>query len=261
VSAGESATPKGFGERLGGKWREFSVGEQVCAYCIGGGTVLLLTSLFGPWFKLDLGRYGVSGLSGGDAKGSVGLALLVIALCVLLRLATPLRAVWIYPALAVIGIFAFVKAVDAVGTGTSGSSNTIKETAFARAAVFGSLVIVLAAIAATIVCLRRSGGRNEFQAASAAPPVGSVLPASPLVPRSDSLANELERLGELRRSNFLSEEEFAEAKAQVLASGSKEAGAAPTRTTEAAAPVPAPAKPPYWPPPPGWKPGSVDEAN
>ena len=92
--------------------------------------------------------------SGGDAKATVLLALLVSLVALILRFVTPVRPAWIYGLFTLISIMVWV-GILAIENVSNEQPPQLVFSVFAKLAFAGAAILVLASIAGLIVVLRR----------------------------------------------------------------------------------------------------------
>lgn len=126
----------------------FSRGEKWALGIVSGSLLLLLVSLFGPWWRWR-GEF----LGGDDGKGTVFLVLLASTVVLIMRFKAPVRPFWLWGAFIGIGILCAVGLTVTV-PGEEVEDGYPKYSVFASAAFVGVLVLIPASIAGFIVAVR-----------------------------------------------------------------------------------------------------------
>jgi hypothetical protein len=122
----------------------FPRSEKRVLRAITAGQVLLLASLFTPWW-----RYRGEFLWGDDAKSTVFLVLLASVFVLIMRFKTPVRPMWLYGAfgaISILGLFGFNK--------MPGGQGDLSLSVFGYFGVLGILVLTVASMTGLIVALR-----------------------------------------------------------------------------------------------------------
>jgi hypothetical protein len=183
-----------------GRYR-IPLGERWSLGVLGVALLLMVISLFGPWWHDPVLGY----LSGDTNKGLVAFALFSIGVCVLVRLAAPVRPTWLYPPIGVVSLTVFL----VVGLHNS-ADVAITGSIFLTCAVLGGAVGTADSIAATIISFRQPTRASVVQA------VPLPLPAQVTSSPADDHQRTLRSLGALRDEGLLTEAEFQAKKADIL---------------------------------------------
>jgi uncharacterized RDD family membrane protein YckC len=120
--------------------------ERWVLFALAFAAALMFESFGGPWWRDQAVGY----VSGGDKKGAVLLALLLMGIAILIRFVTPVRPAWLYP---IVLVGALIAVVKIAGLPTYQGINA---TWFLWSGLLGSLVGAVIGLAGFIVGLREA---------------------------------------------------------------------------------------------------------